>query len=90
MNIKNIIFDIGGFLADCKTGNWFITNNFFNILDETLIDKELLRESLKKYLYLQTQEPKTEEEEHAMFSNYYYKVLADLNYPNLKKNLLIK
>lgn len=90
MNIKNIIFDIGGFLADCKTGNWFITNNFFNILDETLIDKELLRESLKKYLYLQTQEPKTEEEEHAMFSNYYYKVLADLNYPNLKKELVDK
>jgi len=39
MNIKNIIFDIGGVLADPKSGNWFITNNFFNIVDEKIIDK---------------------------------------------------
>lgn len=90
MAITNIIFDIGGVLAKPKTGNWFITNNFFNILDENLIDKERLNESLKKYLYIQTQEPKTEEEEHAMFSNYYYKVLADLSYPNLTKELAAK
>lgn len=90
MIVKNIIFDIGGVLASPKTGNWFITNNFFNILDENLIDKERLNESLKKYLYLQTQEPKTEEEEHAMFSNYYYKVLEYLKYPNLSKEIVNK
>ena len=90
MIVKNIIFDIGGVLASPKTGNWLITNNFFNILDENLIDKERLNESLKKYLYLQTQEPKTEEEEHAMFSNYYYKVLEYLKYPNLSKEIVNK
>lgn len=90
MIVKNIIFDIGGVLASPKTGNWFITNNFFNILDENLIDKERLNESLKKYLYLRTQEPKTEEEEHAMFSNYYYKVLEYLKYPNLSKEIVNK
>ena len=26
--IKNIIFDIGGVLAEPKSGHWFITTNF--------------------------------------------------------------
>ena len=29
--IKNIIFDIGGVLAEPKSGHWFITTNFWNI-----------------------------------------------------------
>lgn len=90
MTIKNIIFDIGGVLADSKTGNWFITNNFFNIVDKNLLDENKLNESLKKFLYLQTQDPKTEQEEHTMFSNYYYEVLKSLDYPNLTKKLVDK
>ena len=31
--MKNIIFDIGGVLAEPKSGHWFITTNFWNILD---------------------------------------------------------
>ncbi len=80
--IKNIIFDIGGVLAEPKSGHWFITTNFWNILNKNLIDEEKLKISLKKYLYLQTQEPKTEKDEHKMFSNYYCNVLKDINYPN--------
>ena len=72
--MKNIIFDIGGVLAEPKSGHWFITTNFWNILDKNLIDEEKLKMSLKKYLYLQTQKPKTEKDEHEMFSNYYYNV----------------
>lgn len=90
MEIKNIIFDVGGVLADPKSGNWFITNNFFNIIDKNLIDEEKLKGTLKKYLYLQTQEPKTEQEEHQMFSKYYFEVLTELNYPNLTKEIVDK
>lgn len=90
MNIKNIIFDIGGVLADPKSGHWFITTNFWNIVDKNLVDQEKLKNSLKKHLYLQTQEPKTELEEHNMFSNYYYEVLKDIEYPNLTMEIANK
>lgn len=88
--IKNIIFDIGGVLAEPKSGHWFITTNFWNILNNNLIDEEKLKISLKKYLYLQTQEPKTEKDEHKMFSNYYCNVLKDINYPNASLDIANK
>lgn len=79
--MKNIIFDIGGVLANPKTGNWFITPNFYTIIDKNLINEDELKNSLKKFQHLHTQEPKTEAEEHKMFSTYYYEVLKDINYP---------
>ena len=88
--IKNIIFDIGGVLAEPKSGHWFITTNFWNILNKNLVDEEKLKISLKKYLYLQTQEPKTEKDEHKMFSNYYCNVLKDINYPNASLDIANK
>lgn len=88
--MKNIIFDIGGVLAEPKSGHWFITTNFWNILDKNLIDEENLKMILKKYLYLQTQKPKTEKDEHEMFSNYYYNVLKDINYPNASMDIANK
>ena len=87
MNIKNIIFDVGGVLADPKSGHWFITNNFYNIVNKECINEEKLKLSLRKNIYLHTQEPKTEEEEFKMFSDYYYKVLSDIKYPNISKEL---
>lgn len=90
MEIKNIIFDIGGVLADPKTGHWFITPNFFNIVDDSLIDKDKLNTSLKNNLHFQTQEPKNVEEEHMMFTNYYYQVLKEINYPGDKKMIAKK
>ena len=81
MNIKNIVFDIGGVLADPKNGHWFITPNFWNIINRELVNEEKLQDSLKKHLSLQTQDPKTETDEHKMFSNYYYQVLKDIHYP---------
>ena len=65
--IRNIIFDIGGVLAKPKSGYWFITPNFWNIVNKDLINIEELKVSLKKYLSLQTQEPKIEKDEHKMF-----------------------
>lgn len=90
LSIKNIIFDIGGVLADPKTGHWFITNHFFEIINKEFIQEKELKESLKRNLYLQTQEPKTEKQEHEMFSNYYEKVLKEIHYPNLTKELADK
>lgn len=87
MAIKNIIFDIGGVLADSKNGNWFITPNFWKIINQDLIDETELQTSLKKNLFLQTQEPKTEEDEHKMFSHYYYQVLQDIHYPIINKEI---
>lgn len=87
MAIKNIIFDIGGVLADSKSGNWFITPNFWKIINQDLVDETELQTSLKKNLCLQTQEPKTEEDEHKMFFHYYYQVLQDIHYPIITKEI---
>lgn len=73
-----------------KSGHWFITSNFYNIIDRNLIDENKLKDNLKKYLYLHTQNPKTETEEHEMFSNYYYQVLKEINYPNITKEIADK
>lgn len=90
MNITNIVFDIGGVLAKPKSGNWFITPNFWNIIDKSEVNQDELNNSLKKYIYLHTQNPKTELEEHNMFSNYYYNVLNEIKYPNLTKEIASK
>ena len=90
MNINNIVFDIGGVLAKPKSGNWFITPNFWNIIDKSEVNQDELNNSLKKYIYLHTQNPKTELEEHNMFSNYYYNVLNEIKYPNLTKEIASK
>ncbi len=88
--VKNIIFDIGGVLAKPKSGYWFITPNFLNIVNKDLLNIEELQVSLKKYLYLQTQEPKIEKDEHKMFLNYYYNVLKEIKYPNCNYELANK
>ena len=36
--IKNIIFDVGDVLARPQTGHWFITPNFWNIIDKKFVD----------------------------------------------------
>lgn len=58
MNIKNIIFDIGGVLADSKSGNWFITPNFWNIIDKNIVNEEKLKNSLKKIYICKPKPPK--------------------------------
>lgn len=87
---KNVIFDIGGVLAHSKSGYWFITPNFWHLIDKNIIDIDNLKTSMKKYMYLHTQEPKNEKEEHEMFKKYYYSVLKDINYPKLTEELCEK
>jgi len=88
--IKNIIFDLGDVLVYPKSGNWFITNNFYSIVDKNFINTKKLAKVLKGNLYLNTQEPKNEQEEHDMFANYYYKVLEDMDYPSLTLDIAKK
>ena len=47
--IKNIIFDIGGVLAEPKSGHWFITTNFWNILNKNLIDENIFEREAGYY-----------------------------------------
>ena len=89
MDIKNIVFDNGGVLSVPSTGHWFITPNFFNIVNNK-IDIESLKNAMKKYQNLLTMEPKTELEEYEMFSKFYYKVLEEVGYENLNKDLANK
>lgn len=89
MHIKNIIFDNGGVLSVPRTGHWFITPNFFNIV-ENKIDINLLKGTMKKYQNTLTIEPKTEREEYEMFSEFYYKTLEEVEYENLNKDIANK
>ena len=87
--IKNIIFDNGGVLSMPKTGHWFITPNFWNILgieEKENIDK--MKKTMKEFIYLLTQEPKSELEEYKMFKDFYYQVLNKINYKNLNENIV--
>ena len=88
MNIQNIIFDNGGVLSNPRTGDWYITTNFWNIID---LNKEtntnIIKEIMKKCRYILTQEPKTELEEYNMFTEFYYQVLKEINYNNLSKEI---
>ena len=89
MDIKNIVFDNGGVLSVPRTGHWFITPNFFNIV-ENKIDIESLKNAMKKYQNVLTMESKTELEEYELFSKFYYKVLEEVGYENLNKDLANK
>ena len=89
MDIKNIIFDNGGVLSIPRTGHWFITPNFFNIV-ENKIDINLLKEIMKRYQNTLTIEPKTEIEEYEMFTEFYYNVLKDIKYENLNRKIAEK
>lgn len=81
-NIKNIAFDVGGVLAEPITGHWFITPNFWNIIDKDIINIDNLKETLHRNSDLLTQLPKSEKDEFDMYCNFYNKVLFDLNYKN--------
>ena len=91
MNVKNIIFDNGNVLAEPITGHWLMQPNFWNILK---MDKdtnyEILNNAIKNNQHLLTQDPKTEEEEYHMFSQFYYSVLKEINYINISEDIANK
>lgn len=87
-NIKYIIFDIGGVFLKPTTGHWFITPYISDIL-KNKIDMEEFKFSLKNnYKLVNEISLQTEEEEYAMFYNYYKKALEDINYSEISDELL--
>lgn len=88
-NVKYIVFDIGGVLAEPLTGHWFITPNFFKIFPELEIRIEEVKSVLKDTMHFRDiRNINNEQEEKEMFYNYYKKVLEDLNYSNITEEKL--
>ncbi|MEW8994293.1 HAD family hydrolase [Clostridium sp.] len=91
-NVKAILFDSGRTLNLPSTGYWFITPNFFNILNEPgfqFKDIELEQAMNKacdiigKILLV-----KTEEDELNMFKEFYEIVLKEIEYPNINERII--
>ena len=79
---KNLFFDVGQTLAHPKTGNWFITPNFYNILGD--IDLDIILSSEAKCMHLLDERTiNTEDEEFDMFCKYYEALLREMNYPDI-------
>ena len=91
-NIKAILFDSGRTLNVPRTGHWFITPNFFNIVNKENFEineneLELAMEKacnhINKILTVIT-----EEEEFLMFKEFYEIVLNEIKYPYISKNII--
>jgi putative hydrolase of the HAD superfamily len=91
-HIKAIIFDSGRTLNIPRTGHWFITPNFFNIIGKqrtACTEKQLnmamrkAYEHINKILFV-----KTEEQEFLMFKDFYKIVLKELSYSNISDEII--
>lgn len=91
-NIKAILFDSGRTLNIPRTGHWFITPKFYEIVDASKLEyKQGLLDSamgkacdyINKIKFI-----KTEEEEFQMFKEFYKIVLEETEYPN-KDNCIL-
>lgn len=91
-NIKAILFDSGRTLNVPRTGHWFITPNFFNIVNKENFEVnenelELAMEKacnhINKILTVIT-----EEDEFFMFKEFYEIVLNEIKYPYISENII--
>lgn len=91
-NIKAILFDSGRTLNIPRTGHWFITPNFFNIIkiDPDFYTNEKMANTMQKaYDHIEKiLLVKTEEEEYKMFKEFYEIVLKELKYPNIDNGII--
>lgn len=91
-NIKAILFDSGRTLNIPRTGHWFITPNFFEIVNTSKFKykQRLLNRGMRKACsYVnKIRLVKTEEEEFQMFKEFYKIVLEESNYPNIEDQIL--
>lgn len=91
-NIKAILFDSGHTLNKPKTGHWFFTPNFFNIIDKKNFNPSKLRlayamHKANKYMN-DNMLIKTEMEEFLAFKEFYSILLKKCNYKNLDDNVI--
>lgn len=91
-NIKAILFDSGWTLNVPKTGHWFITPRFYEIINEGYLTNnpvvlnnamEKASDYIKKILTVST-----EKEEFLMFKEFYKIVLNEIEYPFIDDNIL--
>lgn len=83
-DIKYIVLDFGKVLAGPYTGEWFITPNFFKIIDKH-INKEDVKNAISKYNYMVGEKCITEEEEFQVFLKFYRNILKDLNIEDIEQ-----
>ena len=84
---KNLFFDVGRTLVKPKSGNWFITPNFYNIVGP--MDTEMLEKAIKKNLHLLDERNiLTEDEEYDMFCKFYLKVLEEVKYREMSEKVI--
>lgn len=81
MDKDYLILDFGKVLAGPTTGDWFITPNFFNIVNHDKVKLEKFKNAIKKYGYYLDMPMKNEAEEFVCFSGFYRHVLEDIEYP---------
>ena len=86
-NIKAILFDSGRTLNIPRTGHWFITPKFYEIIDASKLEYKqgLLDSAMEKACnYInKIRFVKKEEEELQMFKEFYRIVLQETKYPNI-------
>ncbi|MEG1150362.1 MAG: HAD-IA family hydrolase [Bacilli bacterium] len=91
-NIKAILFDSGRTLNVPRTGHWFITPNFFKIIERDNIsytNDKLTKAMQKAYEHIEKiLLVETEEQEYEMFKEFYEIVLKELKYPNIDNDII--
>lgn len=91
-NIKAILFDSGRTLNVPRTGHWFITPNFFNIFNDTSFQytEDQLSEAMNKACdhINKMLLVKTEEDEFAMFKEFYEIVLKEIKYTSINEEII--
>ncbi|HEY5588822.1 MAG TPA: HAD-IA family hydrolase [Candidatus Paceibacterota bacterium] len=91
-NVKAILFDSGRTLNVPRTGHWFITPRFYEIIDKGILTNNpvVLNNAMDKasdYIN-KILTVSTEEEEFLMFKEFYKIVLNELEYPFIDDNIL--
>ena len=75
---KYLILDFGLVLGKPKTGNWFITPNFYEIIEKNKIDLKRLNVLFNKYNENISKKIITKEEEYKAFKEFYLNILNEL------------
>ena len=74
---KYLILDFGLVLGKPKTGNWFITPNFYEIIGKNKIDLKRLNVLFNKYNENISKKIITKEEQYKAFKEFYLNILND-------------
>lgn len=88
MKYKYVILDFGKVLAGPATGDWFITPKFEEVIDMSLIDRDVLNEEFNKYNDIIGRKMMTQEEEYNSFFELYSLVLQEINYPKYNDDVV--